>query len=541
MEVTPYFMLEQAFPGFRIIAIEETGDAVRLTIESGVDTRPCPKCGCDSSSEHSRYTRRPRDLPIQGRVVTLQAIVRRFHCHNPACDTCTFAESLGVLAPRHAQRTSRLTKLLQNLIVSVSSPTGARLAAQMGIRTSARTLLRVIDDLPVSTSAPRVLGIDDFALRRGHTYGTILCDLEKGRPIDILYGRKAQPLVEWLKKHPGVEVVARDRASAYADAARTGAPDAVQVADRFHLVKNVGDALREVLDHKRWTVPVLTPEEANVASDCVPSPPTPIPDAPASIRQNPVVTERRRELHAELLRRRANGESLRTISEVTGASVSTLKRYLRMADGPQPTVRRRQRRNTDTLLDYLRQRWVEGCRNGRHLFAEAVERGYEGSVQSLRRVLTEWRRCEAPRPSAKANKETTLPPAPTWKDLRWYVLAPPEHLRAEQVHHLDQFLALHPELDRAYRLAQTFRRMLKEKCTGRLDDWVAAAASSDLAPFQRLARTLQADRQAVLAGIRLPWSTGPVEGHINRLKLLKRLGYGRAGIALLRARVIGTA
>jgi len=157
-------------------------------------------------------------------------------------------------------------------------------------------------------------------------------------------------------------------------------------------------------------------------------------------------------------------------------------------------------------------------------------------------VLTEWRRSELLRPRAKPKEPKTLAPKPpTWKELRWSVRSPPEHLHPEQLEHLTAFLALHAELAKAYELAQSFRSLVKDKSADQFDRWIAAAANSALPPFQRLARTLQADRAAVVAGIQLPWSTGPIEGHICRVKFLKRLGYGRAGLALLRARIIGVA
>lgn len=288
-----------------------------------------------------------------------------------------------------------MTQTLKSLILELSSCAGARLAARLGIETSPRTLLRVVGREVAEIPTPRVLGVDDFALRRGHTYGTLL---ETGRPIDVLLGRQSEPLTAWLKQHPGVEIIARDRASAYADAARTGAPQAIQVADRFHLVKNVGDALREVVDQKSWALPTPPQQPEDEIADwelptviSAPKPPS------AHQRKHTATTERRRALHAEVVRRRANGESLRAISEVTGASLATVKRLYRMPEGPQPITRRRQFRNTDPFLAYLRQRWADGCRNGGLLFSELVAQGYTGSPQALRRTLTEWRKADPPR------------------------------------------------------------------------------------------------------------------------------------------------
>ena len=174
-----------------------------------------------------------------------------------------------------------------------------------------------------------------------------------------------------------------------------------------------------------------------------------------------------------------------------------------------------------------------------------MQQGYTGSISNLRRLLTPWR---AESPKAPRNvrervqrKGDSRTPKVTWKEVRWAVLCPPEHLNSDQRQLLQEFLSLHPQLTRARDLVDRFRSMLKEHATAAFDTWLTDAAQSGLTPFERLARTLQADRSAVLAGIELPWSTGPVEGQITRLKLMKRIGYGRAGLALLRARILGCA
>ena len=529
-------MLAAYFPGFVVVNTVATEVSTCITIQSESNTGYCPDCGYESSSVHSTYERKLRDLPIFGQPVVVLAWVRRFRCKNPDCTRKTFVESLGCFARRHAQRTERLTARLLSLVLASSSGTAALLAEQMGMQTSPRTLLRVVNRTERSITAPRVLGIDDFALRRGRTYGTVLCDLESGRPVDILFGRNAQVVCDWLKTHPGVEIVARDRATAYAEAVREAAPKAIQVADRFHLVRNVSDAFQEVVDGRAWILP-QTPVAADQPVHF------PLQDS-ASKPKPPTKAERARQAAAERLHRRyeevrqlyANGESIRAISRTTGLARQTVAKYIRSPHVPQRAPRPRVWRNIDPYIPYLAERWQSGCRNSRKLYEEIRERGYSGSYASVRYELSHWRRNDR----ATSEPRTGRSERPyAWKDVRWALLCPPERRTNTQHQIVEQVLKVNPELALAHALLQRFRQMLREHQVGELDHWLADAVDSGLSPFVRLAKTFSADKAAILAAIELPWSTGPVEGIITRIKFMKRLGYGRASLALLRARVLG--
>jgi transposase len=542
-------MLPMELPGCHVLVAEPVEQVMLVTVQGDAKKQPCPDCGHESDDVHSYYVRKPQDLPAQGRRVRLHIIARRWRCLNQACARATFCESFKGLVERHAQRTERITEIMRHLILVVSSTVSAHVAHVMGMQLSGRTFLRVVNHGEVQAATPRVLGIDDFALRRGRTYGTLLCDLETGKPIDVLIGRGREPLLTWLRNHPGIEIVARDRASSYADAVRLGAPQAIQVADRFHLVKNLYDALKEVVDRQSWALPELAPLPVSVSQpEPVPEPePTPevAPTRMTRVEQKrAAAADRLAHRYEEVQRLRRSRMSIQKIHKATGLSRQTIYKYLNSNEVPKRAERRQAPSKLDPFVDYLRERWRAGCHREHTLYEEIVKQGYGGSAAMLRKLLQPWRaQCPPPPPRLRRSPREVdnQIQRPTWKEVRAAVLRLPEHLNDAQQKLLPGFLALHPKLSLAHNLVEHFRCLLKEHNTAAFDTWLTAAAQSELDPFERLARALNADRAAILAAVQLKWSTGPVEGQITRVKLMKRIGYGRASLPLLRARILGCA
>lgn len=517
-------MLAVHFPGFRVTGIDCADDRIRIDISVNSNAAKCPDCGSMSTSVHSSYPRRLRDLPILGKPVEVTASVRRFRCTASGCSRATFVESLDWLARRHAQRTQRVTVVLRSLVSLLSSTLGAVLAFLLGIRTSSSTLLRTVDRSHNTERAPRFIGIDDFAIRRGKTYGTLLCDLETGRPIDIIPGRAAGPVAEWLSRHSGIQVVARDRATAYAQAVSHAAPDAMQVADRFHLVRNVGDAFREVVDGRRWVVPVIP--AVSVAEVRATSPER---ERPTKHELARLASAQRLQDRCETVRGRfRNGESIRAISRATGLSRPTVRKYLRdiavLQRAPRPPVPGK----VTPFADYMRRRWEAGCHNATQLFREISALGYDGSRSQVKAFVQPWR----------APVSTAVMRHAAWKDVRWAILCPPERRNLVQQELAAESLDINPDLRAAHDLLQQFRAILRERRAENLSRWIEQASASAFPSFKRLAKTFSADFGAVMAGVEHEWSTGGVEGQITRVKLLKRIGYGRSGFDLLRARIL---
>jgi len=296
----------------------------------------CPACDHLTGRVHSHYVRRLADFPWQGRRVELQVRARRFRCVVEGCSRRIFAERLPEMAQPWARRTARLGDLQRAIGLALGGLPGARLAERLAMPTSGDTLLRLITSRPPRASqTPRVLGVDDWAWRRGQSYGTVLVDLEERRVVDLLPDREAATLAAWLRDHPGVEVIARDRAGAYAEGARRGAPEAVQVADRWHLLRNLTDALQLVVDRNRRRLRDAAQKVAGHPAAQVPPPP---PRPPTRLEQYRRARQADRDARfAEVARLAAAGQGLRTIARETGLARNTVRGWL--ATGRPPTWR----------------------------------------------------------------------------------------------------------------------------------------------------------------------------------------------------------
>lgn len=235
-------------PGFEITRIEQTANELTVLAQANPSGAACPVCGGISCSIHSYYSRRLKDLPITEPPVVLLLRVRRFRCMNEKCSRRIFAERFPDVLPAYARRTSRLTRTLQTVEFALGGEPGSRLLTRLRMPWAADTLLRIMRRLPPAMpAAPRTLGVDDWAFCKGRRYGTILVDLEQHRPIDLLPDRTADMLTAWLRSHPGVEIVARDRSTEYACGITEGAPQALQVADRWHVLKNLREVIQRLL------------------------------------------------------------------------------------------------------------------------------------------------------------------------------------------------------------------------------------------------------------------------------------------------------
>ncbi|MFD0229338.1 ISL3 family transposase [Streptomyces hirsutus] len=345
-----------------VLSVDVNIEIVRVDAHCTADGAVCPVCGVWSNRVHGSYLRFPADVPSGGRSVVLRLRVRRFACGNSGCARRTFVEQVPGLTRRHGQRTERLRSTLASVGLALAGRAGARIARILGMSVSRSTVLRLVDALPEpEVAAPRVVGVDEYATRKGRHYGTVLVDIETRRPIDLLPDREASSLAAWLAERPGVEVICRDRAPFFAEGAATGAPQAVQVADRWHLWHNLSEAAeRAVAQHRRCLralVPAAPEPESEPASEEEP------PGSPWPTGHR--FADRTRARHAAVHALLDAGHSHRSIQRQLGMSWRTVKK-LAEAAAPEELFTG-QWQNRPSVLDdykpYLDDRWSEGCTN----------------------------------------------------------------------------------------------------------------------------------------------------------------------------------
>jgi transposase len=536
-------LTEMLFPGIagvRVDTVSVETQTLHLYVSTTQPTSACPLCHTPSAALHSRYWRALADLPLGGRVVTLHLHTRRFFCRAPTCRRRIFTERLPALMAPWARRTHRLDAHLLRDALDVGGAPGARHATAQGTPISPTTLLRLVHALPLPPVGPiHVLGVDDFARRRGRTYATILVDLEAHRVVDLLPDRSSETLAAWLRQHPQIGVVSRDGAEAYAQGARQGAAQATQVMDRFHLLATLRDALADLLQRHRSAV-----RRAGAAMGEDGASPRAGRRSSASERHR----AGRLAQYEQVVALRAHGLSRAAIAVRVGVSKRTVSRFLAAGAFPERKPRRRGPSILDPYKPYLVQRWAAGCHNATHLWRDLCAQGYAGSYALVYDYVVQLRAglaapdppgAEAPRvESPRAAPATPTPLSP--RQLALVMVRDGEALEERERAALSALGEACPEVAQAYALAQGFTTLVRGHHPAGLAAWLATAQQGP-PELRRFANGIARDRAAVEAALRLPWSQGQVEGQVNRTKLIKRLMFGRGSFELLRRRVLYSA
>lgn len=513
--------------------VEDLGNTVLITAQSRAADAACHRCGQSSARVHSRYRRQLHDLAAGGRAVLIGLEVRRFFCSNPACELQTFAEQLPAVARRHQHRTPLLGSLLETIALALAGRAGARLARALGAEVSRTTLIRMIRALPdPPIGQVSVLGVDDFAKRRGHSYATILIDMDTHRPIDVLADRQAATLAQWLREHPGVRVICRDRAGAYAEGSREGAPDAIQVADRFHLWQNLCGVVEKTVISCRADLREAAPEpdDLQAAPDGADVPAEAGPEAgqePGAGR----LAVRARERHAAVHDLLAQGRTQTQICAMLGLSPKTVRKFTCAATPGQVTAGPRPPSSgIDRFAPYLHERWNQGCTDAALLHAEIAAQGYHGSQRSTRRYLQPLR--------ATLTTPVLPPPPPTVREVTRWITSHPGHLTDDETAKLSRVKARSARLAATATHVTAFAEMMTSRHGEHLPGWIVAVELDDLPHLHSFTRGIRHDQAAVVNGLTLAHSSGAVEGNVCRVKALKRQMFGRANLDLLRKRIL---
>ncbi|MGW1624933.1 ISL3 family transposase [Streptomyces sp. NPDC002172] len=503
-------LMGTVFSGLSVLVVEDVadgGDAVVVSARTRDVAVPCPVCGTPTVKVHGYHRRTVRSVPVDGRQVVVHLRVRRLACPALGCWRQTFREQIPGLLECHQRRTVRLVGQISQVAWELCGRAAARLAGLLAVPVSRSTALRHLRRLPLPEQAvPRVIGGDDFALRRRHRYATIITDAETGRRVAVLPDREAATLESLLRTYPGVEIVCRDGSATYAEAVRRALPDAVQVSDRWHLWRNLCDKVQlEVRAHAGCWATINPPR-------------------PGRVREQ-TTRDRWNKIH-DLL---GQGVGLLDCSRRLGLALNTVKRYARM---PEPQALRIAPAYRPTLVDpyreHLRPRRAEDpAVPVTHLLQEIRELGYTGSANLLARYLDQGR--------AEGDHPVTTP-----RHASRLLLTDPEILRPRETTLLEKITEACPEMTTLIDLVRDFATLLKpaEGNDVKLTEWITTARAIDLPHLRSFTNGLEIDRSAVNAGLTVPYHNGRTEGVNTRTKRIMRQMHGRAGFDLLRHRIL---
>ncbi len=546
MKVKPVLALPE---GLEVTDIEVIDEVLTITAVSTQLYPCCPLCGTPARRVHSHYTRQITDLPCSGQQVRLLVQVRKCFCEVPDCARKIFVERLTPFVEPWARVTRRLYQIVQILGLATGGRLGIRVTDRLGIQTSRLTILRRIMALPTEpVGQVSELGIDDFSFRRGRKFGTILVDMQSHKTIDLLPDRTKESAAAWMSAHPEIDLVSRDRGGDYAAGAREGAPQATQVADRFHIYKNLTEAVELSLARCRAEIrknaeevscQEVSPEarQALAASEKAFSMKTwkPTPDH-CTERARLTRRAQRYDRYQQVVALHAQGFEQAEIAHRVDLSTRTIQKWLKAGAFPEVKRRRKRQSKFDPYASYVLKRWKEGCKNGSQLYREIKEKGYTGTERQVHRFLLPLR---AQLPLAQTVEAPQTPVQDfVAKEAVWLFVRNPSDLDQMEQVTLAAVCQASETAGTIYQLVQEFRQILHLREGEKLDDWLEKVRASQIRELQSFVVGVERDKAAVVAGLTLPQNNGLVEGKVNKLKLIKRMGYGRAEFPLLRQRVL---
>jgi transposase len=527
-EVGLLYLLFPHLSGLDLDRVEDLGGSVKIVARTGPAPVACRACGTLSARVHDRYRRRLQDLACGGRPVQVELEVRRFICGNPACEVATFAEQVSGLTAGHQRRTVGLRGLLERVALALAGRAGSRLAAALGAIVSRFTLIRLVRAMPdPEIGQVTVLGIDDWAKRRGHSYASVLLDMDGHRIIDVLPDREAATFADWLRAHPGVQVICRDRAGAYAQGGREGAPGAQQVADRWHMWDDLGEYVKKTVAAHHGCIKEHYAVLKQAAAEQAPDPRQTAEQVSATHAESRSRVMRARQRYEQVQALKAEGKHIAAITRELRLAPGTARRYFHAASADELVAA--SLAGWPSMLDdykpHLHQRWNQGCTNIQQLHREVTALGFRGSYGTVYAYLAPFKGKAAP---------PAVPTPPKVRHITSWIRRRPDHLDPDEQVKLKEVRAACPHLDALRTHVEEFAKIMTGRHGERLDAWITAARADNLPHLHTFTNGLERDHAAVQAGLTLPYSSGAVEGKVCKIKFLKRLMFGRANYDLLR-------
>ncbi len=491
-------LLKVLFPSLSQVLVERVdrvGRTVRIAARCVAATARCPGCGTASRRVHSRYVRRPVEIAVGGQETAIHLVVRRFFCDEAACEKKTSAEQADQLTFRYGRRTVQLQRIVEHVASALGGQAGQRLPAHLPVAVSGSTLLRQIRRLALPPVPEiEVVGVDEFALRRGRRFGAVVLDMASHRPVDVLPDHTSDTFASWLRKHPHVRLVCRDRGSAFADGANRALPGIPQIADRRHILDNLATAVEKAIRRHR---PCLTP-------------PTPRPPAPST---EPVETRAQQHTRArwqEIRTLYQKGITINAISGRLGLDRKTIRRYAH-ATSAEELIQPRRCSELTGFKAYLAARWAEGCNNAQALREEIGARGYQGSRKSVRRSLNSLDNQQA--------RPADPPPPPAVAHVVRWIIGRPENQSESGHQRLKDLCERCDDIAATHQLARDFATLLRQREGHRPTAWLAQAEQSEVKELHAFAGGIRKGLAAVTAGLTQHWNSGPLsKGHGGSLR-----------------------
>ena len=518
-------------------------------------TAKCTCCGKRSKSIHSSYMRKLTDLSVTGRAVKIILKVRKFRCRNSNCSQIVFSEQHLPLTQKYSRLTGRTFHYLQRLLIEVSSRKGEYISDLFSVKQSSSTCLRIVKSIEMPDYQElTTIGIDDWAYRKGKSYGTIIVNALNHRPVELLKSRDKEEVADWLKEHNSILYVTRDRSSSYSNAIKSGASKASQIADRFHLIKNLGDHIAHEIRieykaiKKSWLAHRKSLYQIKENNNSLSSGDYEDRSDSQYKKHTNSVSHRKQELFNRVQEFKKNNYSQRAIAKALNINRNTVRYYFEMEELlPRATI---YYNNYGDFMDLIKECCNQGL-NVRTIFVSIKERGFKGNQTSF----YQWFNRHFPEYQSKKRLPVALNSSPiVYEATRFSGMSPnrlaihltnsewgvskktgeysKSHILAEEIINSSMLLK------RMREVYNTFREVLNSKDELRLDQWLEKYKSTKIRRIISFINGINLDLKAVKNAIKYPWSNGVVEGHVNRLKNKKREMYGRAGFELLRRKVV---